>query len=72
MTKVKLNAPKVPRELAEIEKEANQEFFRAGQLQYQVDVLTDELVEVNNRLLKLNREGAARKQLDAQKKEETT
>ena len=69
--KVKLNAPRVPRELKLIEQECQQELFKAGQLQYQMDVLSDELVAVNERIRRLNHEGAARKQLDAQKPSES-
>lgn len=55
----------VPRELVEIEKEFNQRCFQAGQLQYQVNILTKELSRVNSRLEEVSNEGAARKQLDA-------
>ena len=61
--------PKVPRELAEIQQEYQQEAFKAGATQYQIKILSKELDSMNERLEGLNREAAARNQLNAQKAE---
>jgi len=57
----------VPREMEEISKEYQQQCFAAGQLQYEIKVKSDALDQVNDRLLALNNEAAARNTLNAQK-----
>jgi uncharacterized protein (DUF3084 family) len=57
----------VPRELAEIQKEYQERIFAAGQIQYQVEVLSDELKSLNGRIRSLNHEAAAAKELEAKK-----
>lgn len=54
----------VPREMTEIEKSYQQNCLSAGQLQYQIRVYTEQLNQVNQQLLAINNEAAARKQLD--------
>lgn len=58
----------VPRELNDILKEAGEAYARAGAFQYEIKVKSDQLAEVNERLLALNNEAHARQQLDAVKK----
>jgi len=58
----------VPRELAEIQKAYQQQCLNAGQIQYQIEIHKQELNKVNEALLSLNREAAARQQLDAEAK----
>jgi hypothetical protein len=60
------SAPAQPRTIAEIQKEYNHVALNAGQAQYQVFVHTKDLENHNKRLLELNREAAARQQLDKQ------
>lgn len=55
----------IPRSLADITTEYNQLVSRAGGLQYQTFVYADELKKVNDRLVEINHEAAARQQLDA-------
>lgn len=62
--KIKLETS-TPRTLAEITTEYNQLVSRAGGLQYQTFVYADELRQVNDRLVEINHEAAARQQLDA-------
>ena len=64
--------PKVPRELAEIQQEYQQEAFKAGALQYQIKIMSKELDGLNDRLADINREAAARNQLNAQAKADST
>lgn len=54
-----------PRALTEIQKEYQELCLKAGQIQYQVKVNTDELEKINERLLEVNYEAAERNQLDA-------
>jgi len=54
-----------PREMVAIEAEYNDMRGRAADSQYQIYVHTKALEEFNNRMLNLNQEGAARKELDA-------
>lgn len=61
----------VPRELPEIEKDYSQLTFQAGALQYQLRILERELDHLNTKIEAVNREGAARKQLDAKKEAES-
>jgi len=61
----------VPRELEEIERENSERCFRAGLLQYQIRIYSKELDYINNRLEAINREAAARKELNAQKQTQT-
>lgn len=61
----------VPREIPEITREYQEQCFTAGQLQYELVVKADALKQVNERILKLNNEAAARNTLNAQKPEAT-
>lgn len=54
----------VPRELSEIQKEYSELRARAGELTYQVFVLEGDLQQVNQALLTINHEAAARQKLD--------
>jgi hypothetical protein len=47
-----------PRELEEIQKEYQETCFKAGQVQYQIDVLTKELKTLNEKLYSVNVEAA--------------
>lgn len=69
MAKKKLS---VPRELTEVQTEYQRLCANAGQLQYQLRVYERELERINNQLEGVNREAAARVELDNQKKAETT
>ncbi len=60
-----------PRPLADIETEHAQVCVKAGMTQYHIKVLQSELDTLNNQLIGINREAAARKELDATKTEET-
>lgn len=63
----------VPRPLAEIQTAYQQLCANAGQTQYQMKIYAKELEKINEQLESVNREAAARQQLDSQaKKEETT
>lgn len=65
----------VPREMVAIQKSYQEFCVKAGQVQYQIKVLTDELNNINSALLTINNEGAARNRLDQESKaktEETT
>lgn len=53
-----------PRPLADIQREYQEGCLRAGQLQYQVSVITKELNELNASLVDVNKEAAARIELD--------
>lgn len=63
-SKFELPKQKEPRQLPEIQAEYTQSVTQAGQLQYQLFVLETELAQLNKKLLELNHEGAARKQID--------
>lgn len=54
----------VPRALAEIQKEYQERCFAAGQLQYQIKILSDELRKTNGRMEAISNEAANRKKLD--------
>lgn len=56
----------VPRTLPEIQRHYQETCVRAGQLQYQVKVYSDELETVNEELVRINKEAAARQMLDSQ------
>lgn len=56
----------VPRKLEEIQSEYGQTANNAGQLQYQIYILSSELETTNQLLRALNNEAAARNQLDKQ------
>lgn len=58
--------PKAPRTMEEIQKAYAEEVARAGQTQYQVYVFTEDLKQINLRLLDINKEAARRQALDAQ------
>lgn len=57
----------VPRSIAEIQEEANQLYFKAGQCEYQAAVYTEELKSLNERLRTLNNEAHSRNELDKDK-----
>lgn len=59
--------PKQPRSIEAITKEAGDVQYRLGGSQYLVYVYTQEVETISKRLLELNKEAAARQQLDAQK-----
>lgn len=62
----------IPREMSEIQKEFQQLCASAGQTQYQISVFTAELAKLNERLGSVNREAAARNQLDMEAKKAAT
>ena len=74
MAKNKIPKVNVPRSLDEITSEYQQTAFSAGVAQYIVFAHQQELERLNKKLLELNQEGDARKQLNQQaaseKKEE--
>lgn len=53
-----------PREMKEIQTEYGQLVNQAGQTQYQSYVLDQELKRLNNELVRVNQEAAARQELD--------
>lgn len=57
-------AAPVPRAYAEVEKEYLELRARAGEVQYQIYVLTKDLEQLNQALVSLNHEAAARQKLD--------
>lgn len=57
-----------PRSIEEVTKEYTELCGKAGQAQYQVMVFTKELERLNERLLSVNQEAAARNELDRQEK----
>jgi hypothetical protein len=59
-----------PRVLDEIQKEYAELVGKAGQIQYQLFVLDKDLKSINDRLLAINHEAAARKELDKQASEQ--
>lgn len=61
---VKVTKTPSPRALVDIQAEYGQLSAQAAQVQYQTFVLKQELENINNRLMQLNREGAARNKLD--------
>lgn len=66
-----------PRDIETITADYNQLKAQAGEVQYQIYALTKNLEQINQGLLNLNHEGAARQKLDneavaAAKKEEVT
>jgi hypothetical protein len=60
-----------PRALDEIQKEYGELVGRAGQIQYQLFVLDKDLKTINDRILVINHEAAARKELDKKASEQT-
>lgn len=56
----------VPRTMAEIQGAYQQLCSNAGQVQYQMNILSQELDALNVQLRAVNNEAAARQQLDAQ------
>lgn len=58
--------PPAPRSLEEISKEYQQCCVEVGHTQYQISVLKDELESLYEQMFELNKEGAARRQLDAE------
>lgn len=69
MFKKKAN-PEAPRSLDEIEKEYQQLSAQAANAQYKVFVHSEELKQVNKRLMQVNQEYGERQQLDRAVKEE--
>ncbi len=64
----KINLPKttaVPRALEEIQKDFQQASFELGQVEYQIFVAKIQAEDLKNKILNLNQEGAARKELDS-------
>lgn len=61
----KVVAPPPPRAMVDIEKEYNELRGRVADSQYQAYVHNRALEEYDQRMLSLNQEGAARKELDA-------
>lgn len=64
----KVNLPKAtptPRPLDEIQKEFEQATSALGQVEYQIFIAKEQASQLKNRILNLNQEGAARKELDA-------
>lgn len=62
--KPRAKAP-VPRQLPEIEADYGKFVAQAGQAQYQAHVYQQDLERINQQLINLNYEAAARKQLNA-------
>lgn len=60
---------KEPRALDEIRTEYGQEAGKAGQLQYQIYALNQDLERLNQRLVSLNYEAAERQKMDSVKTE---
>lgn len=54
-----------PREMSEIQREAQEAYFKAGLAQYTIKVNEEELENLNSKLFNLNHEAAARQKLDA-------
>jgi len=67
--KVDAAPPPEPREIEAITKEYNDLKALAGEVQYQIFALTSNLAQMNNNLLSLNHEGAARQKLDRENAE---
>jgi hypothetical protein len=59
------NTTATPRAMADIQDEYGKLLPAAGQLQYEIKVKADDLNQVNAKLLNLNQEAHARKELDA-------
>jgi hypothetical protein len=53
-----------PREISVIQQEFQQLCTRAGHVQYQIEVLKNELIPLNQKILELNREAGLRNDLD--------
>lgn len=62
--------PEAPRPFDEIEKEYQQLSAQAANAQYKIFVHTEELKQVNKRLMQVNQEAGERQQLDQAVKEE--
>jgi hypothetical protein len=62
----------VPRTMEEINKAYGEAVARAGQAQYLVFVHSKDLEQINEQLISLNQEAAARANLDKTKAEEAT
>lgn len=58
-----------PREMVDIQKEYSELCVKAGQIQYQIAVLETELMNINDRLLVVNREASKRSELDRENKQ---
>ncbi len=56
--------PPEPRPVAELEKEAQKFMWELAQVEYQAYVYKLKADQLKNEILKVNQEGAARKQLD--------
>lgn len=64
-----LKAPE-PRDTKVITDEYSKAAMDAGTVQYQIKVYENQLEQINQKLLSLNREAAQRKELDAKAKEQ--
>lgn len=64
--KAKFPTSSAPRALEEINKEYSELIAKAGQTQYLVTVYSNELKDLNSKLLKVNQEAAARNALTQQ------
>ncbi len=62
--KEKFPKAQAPRDLKDIQNEYNQVSLKAGQNQYQIHVLNKDLAYLNERLISINQEAAARQKLD--------
>lgn len=65
-TKVKLDQPKQVRQIDEIRKEYDLLRAQAGDVQYQLFVLTEELKRLNLNMVQANQEAAERNRIDAE------
>lgn len=68
MTKKK-NLIKIPRPLAEIQKEYDFVCKQAGDVQYRVEVLKADLMNINNKMMELNHEANDAKKIEQLKEE---
>jgi hypothetical protein len=68
--KEKFPTSSAPRQIEEINKEYSELIAKAGQTQYLVTVYSNELKDLNAKLLKVNQEAAARNALEKQAKAE--
>jgi hypothetical protein len=60
-----------PRPMSEIQNSYSQLAYKAGELQYQLHIWKLELSKVNEAMVAVNQEAAARQQLDAAAKKES-
>lgn len=67
LKKFKISPAKEPRAMEVIQQDYANTIQNAGQVQYQVHVFESELATLNSKLLDINREGAARRELNEAK-----